>query len=50
MRITFHLVTQYADDSKHIECLTCGVEEANRLVCKLQCACKGMCSIYLESV
>jgi len=49
MRITFHLVTQYADDSKDIKCLTCGVEEATRLMCKLQCVCKGMCSIYLEA-
>lgn len=50
MRITFHLVTQYADDSKDIQCLTCGKEEADRLVYKLQCVCKGMCLIYLESV
>jgi hypothetical protein len=50
MRITYHLVTKYADSSTFVQCLTCGKDEADRMLCKLQCACKGMCSIYLERV
>lgn len=49
MRTTFHLVTQYADSSTFVQCLTCGKEEAERMLCKMQKGCKG-CSFYLESV